>query len=212
MFDYDFLETCCVYKNGTLTWITDEHAPVVYILRIGEENYVGSTWDIRNRINNYITTLPKGNYNAKSVQDAYNKVNSFVCYILERIIIGDIRVREQFYINLIKPSLNTFKTASTTKADFMENRVQDGYFHLRTSACLKEYNLSPKYVAEKLGMSTYSFNKKMQFPSHDFLYKVARTMNIPFIAFFTNEPYHPQGTSSTIKIDGKTYALNIKPG
>lgn len=211
MFDYDFLETCCVYKNDTLTWLTEERTPIVYILKIGIENYVGSTWNIHDRINNYVTTLPKGNYAAKAVQDAYNKSNSFVCYILERIVIGDIRVREQFYINLIKPSLNTLKTASTAKSDLMENRIQDGYFHLRTSACLKEHNLSPKQVAEKLGMSAYLFNKKMQFPSHDFLYKVARTMEIPFLDFFTNEPYYPQGTSSIVEIDGKTYILKCKP-
>lgn len=211
MFDYDFLETCCVYKNDTLTWITEERTPIVYILKIGTENYVGSTWNIHDRINNYVSTLPKGNYSAKAVQDAYSKANSFVCYILERIVIGDIRVREQFYINLIKPSLNALKTASTAKSDLMENRIQDGYFHLRTSACLKEYNLTPKQVAEKLGISAYLFNKKMQFPSHDFLYKVARTMEIPFLAFFTNEPYYPQGTSGTVKIEGKIYEFICKP-
>lgn len=203
MFDYDLLEKCCVYKNNTLTWFTEEVHPVVYMLKIGDDNYIGSTWNLKNRVNNYITALPKGEYNAKSVQNAYNRNQSIIVYIIERIIIGDIRVREQFYINLINPTLNTFKTTSTTKLDFMENHIQNGFFQLRTNECLKQHHISPNTVAEKLGMSAYMFNKKMQYPTHDFLYKVARTMDIPFIDFFINEPYYPQGVY--FKIDGKVY-------
>lgn len=128
MFDYDLLEKCCVYKNNTLTWFTEEVHPVVYMLKIGDDNYIGSTWNLKNMVNNYITALPKGEYNAKSVQNAYNRNQSIIVYIIERIIIGDIRVREQFYINLINPTLNTFKTTSTTKLDFMENHIQNGFF------------------------------------------------------------------------------------
>lgn len=47
MFDYDLLEKCCVYKNNTLTWFTEEIHPVVYMLKIGEDNYIGSTWNIK---------------------------------------------------------------------------------------------------------------------------------------------------------------------
>ena len=85
----------------------------------------------------------------------------------------------------------------------MENHIQNGFFQLRTNECLKQHHISPNTVAEKLGMSAYMFNKKMQYPTHDFLYKVARTMDIPFIDFFTNDPYYPQGVY--FKIDGKVY-------
>lgn len=208
MFDYDLLEKCCVYKNNTLTWFTEEVHPVVYMLKIGDDNYIGSTWNLKNRINNYITALPNGKYNAKSVQEAYDKNQSIIVYIMERIIIGDIRVREQFYINLINPTLNTLKTANSTRSDFMEDHIQNGFFQLRTNECFKKYHINPKDIAEKFGMSAYMFNKKMQFPNHDFLYKVARTLNIPFIAFFTNEAYSPQGTCCTI--DGKIYEVTEK--
>lgn len=208
MFDYDLLEKCCVYKNNTLTWFTEEIHPVVYMLKIGEDNYIGSTWNIKNRINGYIATLPNGKYNAKSVQEAYNKSDAFICFIVERIVVGDIRVREQFYINLINPTLNTLKETSITKSDLMENHIQNGYFQLRTDECFKQHNIRPKEVADKLGISAYSFNKMMQFPSHDFLYKVARTMNIPFIDFFTNEPYYRQGVFW--ELDGKIYKATPK--
>lgn len=134
-----------------------------------------------------------------------DKSQSIIVYIMERIIIGDIRVREQFYINLINPTLNTLKTTNSTRLDFMEDHIQNGFFQLRTSECFKKHHINPKDIANKLGMSAYMFNMEMQFPSHDFLYKVARTLDIPFIDFFTNEPYHPQGTYNII--NGKTVKL-----
>lgn len=208
MFDYDLLEKCCVYKNNTLSWLTEEIHPVVYMLRIGNGNYIGSTYNIKNRITNYVNSLPYGKYKAKAIQEAYDKSPAIIVYIMERIVTGDIRVREQFYINLISPTLNTAKYVSSDTPAFIDEHIQNGYFRLRTQECLKEHDITTKAIAQKLGISTYQFNKTMQFPNHDFLYKVARIMDIPLIAFFTSEPYHPQGVYANI--GGKTYKLRAK--
>ena len=211
MFDYDLLDKIGVWKNGVLTWFTEEDFPVVYMLKIGEDNYIGSTWNIKNRINGYVTSLPNGKYQAKLVQSAYDKNDCIVIYLLERIIVGDLRRREQFYINLIHPTLNSQYNVGTNKSDFMENHVQNGLFLLRTNECLKEHNISPKRLADKLGISTFMLNKMLQRPSDDDLLKIARLLDIPFTDFFTKQSFNPNCEgSATIKVEGKTHVYTLK--
>lgn len=205
MIDYDFLEKVCVYKNNKLTWLKDEIHPSVYLLKIGEDIYIGSSWNLKERILSWTRNFLHAQSLSDTLRVAFDENRSFIVYILERVIIGDIRVREQFYINLLHPSLNSYKTVGSLKSDYMENKIQNGFFHLRTAQHFEDYGINPSFAAKRMGMSSYEFNKQMQRPSHDFLYKVARILDISFLGFFTKEPYYTANMPQII--NGKAYKL-----
>lgn len=71
-----------------------------------QHKYVGSSMNIYTRINTHVSAL-RGNYHQNSyLQNAFNKYGdeSFEVYILE--FTDNLLVREQFYINTIKPEYN----------------------------------------------------------------------------------------------------------
>lgn len=77
MINYDKLEKVGDYKDGSLTWFTDKEENVVYLIRIGNDSYIGSTKNIRRRFAQYVADLTHDKYAAPRVQSAFNEIKTF---------------------------------------------------------------------------------------------------------------------------------------
>lgn len=59
MIDYNKIEKVGEYKDGALSWFAGEERNVIYLIRIEENIYIGSTKDLRSRVLNHISILKK---------------------------------------------------------------------------------------------------------------------------------------------------------
>lgn len=110
MIDFDTLEKVGEYKDGNLTWFVNKIENVVYLIRIGEDTYIGSSKNLHRRFSQHISSLRAGKHASPKMQNAFDHIDTFLIYILERP--QNIANREQYYIDKYKPSLNTAKAHS----------------------------------------------------------------------------------------------------
>ena len=78
----------------------------IYVLQFGNDLYVGSSHDVRRRINHHFYLLKNNRHYSKRIQDAYNKTKAFKAFIVMRCSTFE-RSAEQMIIRLLQPSLNT---------------------------------------------------------------------------------------------------------
>lgn len=78
----------------------------VYALQFGSDLYIGSSNEIRRRVNAHYRTLKNKEHFSPKVQSAYDKSKSFRVYVLMRCSINE-KCAEQMIIRLLQPSLNT---------------------------------------------------------------------------------------------------------
>lgn len=104
-------------ENGTLELSDnlkhnhDRSIGYVYAIDIDGQLYVGSTWNLRERIQQHYSFLKLGKSLPK-VQAAYDKVQSFSVYLIMRINEGDkceTLTAEHLVVSLLTPELNSSK-------------------------------------------------------------------------------------------------------
>lgn len=125
---------------------------VVYKIKniITGNYYIGSTNDFPERIRRHYIRLKRLKHHNIKMQEDYNKYGefSFIIGVLEDSIPNDtttIRIREQIYIDLLKPTYNINPSAHTSKGvvrtDDMRKKISNGV--------IKAYNegrlVSPSY-------------------------------------------------------------------
>lgn len=95
------------YKDGVANWTLGGESGIIYLLVIGNESYVGTTFQPRNRLNCHLGSLLKGKHQNSLIQNKFNKVGSFTAYLLENCRDELSRfAREKYYIHKLQPSLN----------------------------------------------------------------------------------------------------------
>lgn len=183
MINYDKLEKIGEYKDGSLTWFTDKESNVVYLIRIDKESYIGSTTNIRRRFSQYVADLTHGKYAAPRVQDAFNNIESFTIYVLERVHDASaLRTREQFYIDLVNPTLNSMSVLNIP-IKYNTNKENKGRF--RILELCKEAGINQTELAEKIGLSRVGLSKAINGnPTVDTLERIATALNVPIMELF----------------------------
>lgn len=97
------------FKEGKMSWLQKpDESLCVYLMSFrGIGKYIGSTYNLCKRFKQHVNSLVKNTCQNKRLQTAFNASLSFEVYELEKIASGVGRtLREQFYIDLLKPELN----------------------------------------------------------------------------------------------------------
>ena len=85
----------------------------IYKLNINGRFYIGSAVDLEKRLREHLYSLTKNNHTNIHVQRAFNKYGEINFNILEFEAIGKLINREQYYIDVLKPTLNISLTAGS---------------------------------------------------------------------------------------------------
>lgn len=74
---------------------------------INNKCYIGSSWDVENRLRTHKSKLKKGK-NTIKLQNAFNKYGkeNFIFEFLEIVPIEGLKDKEQYYLNVLKPEYN----------------------------------------------------------------------------------------------------------
>ena len=119
MIDVSKYEKIGEYRNGEMIWISSKNENMVYLISFGNEFYIGSSVNIRNRFQAFTSVLERGKCGSPKVQSAFDINCAFDLYVIELIDRGNLRKREEFYINTMNPSLNTRTRADYSYRDSM---------------------------------------------------------------------------------------------
>ena len=107
MIDVSKYEKVGEYRNGEMIWISPKNENMVYLISFGNEFYIGSSVNIRNRFQAFTSVLERGKCKSSKVQSAFDMNCAFDLYVIELTDRNNLRKREEFYINTMTPSLNT---------------------------------------------------------------------------------------------------------
>lgn len=97
------------HKNGTTIWNIGKEESIVYLLIIGEDSYIGATYQPKNRFRCHLNSLLEGKHSNPLMQSAFNKSQWLEIYLLEDCDDYMDRSRfkrEKYYILKLKPTLN----------------------------------------------------------------------------------------------------------
>ena len=84
--------------------------PGIYCILIGNRTYIGSTKrNIWVRIKEHERLLKKNKHYNKNIQEAYNKVNDIIFFVIEYCKLEDVCEREQYFIAKWNPNMNIVK-------------------------------------------------------------------------------------------------------
>ena len=119
MIDVSKYEKIGEYRNGEMIWISPKNENMVYLISFGNEFYIGSSVNIRNRFQAFTSVLERGKCGSPKVQSAFDMNCAFDLYVIELTDRDNLRKREEFYINTINPSLNTRTRADYSYRDSM---------------------------------------------------------------------------------------------
>lgn len=206
MINYDKLEKVGEYKDGSLTWFTDKEENVVYLIRIGDESYIGSTKNLRRRFSQYITDLSNNTYCSPTMQEQFNKTREFTIFIIERVIDNNLREQEQFHIDTLQPSLNTKTTAYNGK-DIPNPKRRENTELEKIRILCKQAGITQKELAERIGLSAVGLSKAINGnPTKDTLEKIASALNVRITELFEE----PTNINGYIELGGTIHKVTSK--
>lgn len=119
MIDVSSYEKIGEYRDGEMVWISQKNENIVYLISFGNEFYIGSTVNIRNRFQAFTSRLKRGKCGSPKVQSAFDVNSAFDLFAIECTDRDNLRKREEFYINSIHPSLNIRTVADYWYRDSM---------------------------------------------------------------------------------------------
>jgi group I intron endonuclease len=95
----------------------------IYKLTIGDQFYIGSSGAIGIRMSSHISLLKGGNHSNKLLQKKFNECGYDNCFLelIESCSFENLRDRERFYIETLKPQLNT--NGRSNKSYLLDKRV-----------------------------------------------------------------------------------------
>lgn len=92
----------------------------IYVIQMDDEMYVGSTGNVKDRMNAHLCELRKGNHYAKRMQEVFNEKRYFSVFRIMRCYDRGLTVAEDLVARLLQPSLNTF---AVTKEGVIQNEI-----------------------------------------------------------------------------------------
>ena len=204
MINYDKLGKVGEYKDGSLTWFTDKEENVVYLIRIGEDSYIGSTTNIRRRFAQYVADLKHIVYCSPKVQDAFNEKGRFIIYLLERVTdASNLRTREQFFIDLISPNLNS--TIASSSRPKKRSKMQ-----LRIKEVAKEKGITINSLAEIVGITRANMSNIVNgksTPLLDTLERIANALNVDITDLFKKND-SGEDVNGFVRVKGTIYEIH----
>ena len=141
MIDVSKYEKIGEYREGEMIWVSPKNENIVYVIMFGGESYIGSSINIRNRFQSFVSFLKRGLHGSKKVQSAFDKSGGFDLYAIEFSDKDHLREREEFYINTMQPSLNTRTHADYWYRDSMppsQRRQKNIHRDVRPSSILQQ--------------------------------------------------------------------------
>lgn len=78
----------------------------IYELKIHNETYIGSSQDIKTRLRQHISNLTRNKHCNRKLQNKYNKYATITTRVIEYCKPSELILREQYYIDTLKPKLN----------------------------------------------------------------------------------------------------------
>lgn len=114
MIDVSNYEKIGEFREGRMVWLSEKKENIVYLIMFGDESYIGSSINIHNRFQAFVSFLKRGLHGSKKVQSAFNGNCGFDLYAIEFSDKDHLREKEEYYINTMHPSLNM-----RTRADYL---------------------------------------------------------------------------------------------
>lgn len=197
MINYDKLEKVGEYKDGSLTWFTDKESDVIYLIRIGDDAYIGSTEELYYRVLNHISLLKKDFHTSETMQGAFNKYKTFTVYILERVLSKtNLKSHEQEYINTFSPKYNTATAYRELTSKYLD-----------IESIIKKKGLSKNIIAEKMGITISGLYTLLKNPTYKTLSKIADALGVAVTDLFEKSTDEVVGA---IRIGDSTHVVNSK--
>lgn len=97
------------HKNGITTWNISNEESIVYLMIIGNDSYVGATYQPKNRFRCHLNSLLEKKHSNPLIQNAFDKSQWLKIYLLEdcgHFLDRSRFKREKYYILKIRPTLN----------------------------------------------------------------------------------------------------------
>lgn len=105
-----------ITKNNTPIDLLLETVSGVYKIKnlINGKYYIGSSINVLNRLTTHFRELRANNHVNSKLQRSYNKYGegNFIIEIIEICTVNDLLMREQFYLDSLKPELNLMSRAT----------------------------------------------------------------------------------------------------
>lgn len=181
MIDYNKIEKVGEYKDGALSWFAGEERNAIYLIRIEENIYIGSTKNLRSRVLNHISILNKNFHSSYKMQSAFNSHKKFTVFLLERVLdLTQLKIREQYYIDYYVPNLNVIPASTKVEYNPISARIKE---------IMQEKGVSSVLLAEKIGVSKVTVsnlinNKTM--PSLKTMEDIANALEVPMWQLFAS--------------------------
>ena len=124
------LATC---KHGILNlseFISSDDEGDVYAIEFGENIYVGSSKNVKDRIYEHYRKLKSGKHEVSEMQSLYDKSQCFNAYVIFRCNERMRTIAERMIILLLRPSLN--KTLPSTTTDSFNDVLWNGDITIKT--------------------------------------------------------------------------------
>ena len=103
----------------------------IYKIEIGEDFYIGSTKNNylsqRQSYHNYSLNNPhRKNYNCPLYRFCREKkVKKIICELIEEVEDSELKIIEQEYMDMLEPSLNTYRAFQTKKQRLEQQKKQN---------------------------------------------------------------------------------------
>lgn len=139
----------CIWDEGCqeCIWVHGEIPKSgIYMIRIGEDFYIGRSVDLENRImNHYNGILHRGNLGSSKARKRFEEVRQLSIYIICEAAQSELDEREKYYIDTYKPTLNVQFSARRGKLR-------------RLCTDITEQNMDRLYWAKRKGLEGFEFS------------------------------------------------------
>ena len=135
---------------------------VIYKIVIGEECYIGSTKNLIERQHKHNSNLNSDNYTSPIYKFCReHKIEKIILELIEdEVEEEDLKIREQFYIDKLKPTLNAYR-AYNTEEDTKQKKSAHGIrYRANNKEKLKEWRENNKEELKLKKKEYYENNKE----------------------------------------------------
>lgn len=101
----------CIWDEGCqdFVWLNiDIPQSGIYMIRIGDDFYIGRSVDLENRIKNHLNgILHRGNLGSSKARKRFEEIRQLSIYIVCEASPSELDEKERYYIDTYKPTLNS---------------------------------------------------------------------------------------------------------
>ncbi len=130
----------------------------IYLIKISERLYVGSSLNLRFRLSDHIYRLRKKNHHNSFMQSCFNKHGEYECFytILEECSEKERLQKEKYWIDKLSPQLNLIKNPMTQHNCITTSKIV--YQYTLSGNFIQSY-ISAQEAARKLNLNGNSISR-----------------------------------------------------